>query len=81
MRQLIIKSFETIIWIFGGLIAAAGIIFGLIALVNGQAQGLIFIIVGPLYAILVMGMFFIAAAISDNTKRTADAVEKLASRG
>jgi len=81
MRQFIIKSFETIIWVFGALIAVAGVVFGLMAVANGQPQGLLFVILGPLYAILMMGIFFIAIAISDNTKRTADAVEKLVARG
>ena len=81
MRQFIIRSFEGIVWIFGALVALAGILAGVLALANGQVQGLLFIIGGPLYAILLMGMFFIAIAISDNTKRTAEAVEKLVSRG
>lgn len=81
MRQFIIRSFEGIVWLFGALVALAGIVVGVLALANGQVQGLLFIIGGPLYAILLMGMFFIAVAISDNTKRTAEAVEKLASRG
>ena len=81
MRQFVIKSFETIVWIFGALVAAAGVIIGLMAVANGQAQGILFIIGGPLYAILLMGMFFIAISISDNTRRTAEAVEKLAARG
>lgn len=81
MRQFIIRSFEGIVWIFGALVALAGVVVGVLALANGQVQGLLFIIGGPLYAILLMGMFFIAVAISDNTKRTADAVEKLLARG
>lgn len=81
MRQFIIKSFEAIVWIFGALVALAGVVVGVMALANGQTQGLLFIIGGPLYAILLMGMFFIAIAISDNTKRTAEAVEKLVARG
>jgi hypothetical protein len=80
MRQFIITSFETIVWIVGGLIAIAGVIAGIIALTQGQMGGLLLIIIAPLYAILIMGVFFIAIAIADNTKRTAEAVEKLASR-
>jgi hypothetical protein len=80
MRQLIIKSFETIIWIVGALVTAAGVIFGIVAIAQGQVQGLLFIILAPLYAVLIMGMFFIAIAISDNTRRTAEAVEKLAAK-
>ena len=81
MRQFVIKSFEAIVWIFGAIVAIGGVIAGIIAVGNGQPQGLIFIIGGPLYAILLMGMFFIAISISDNTKRTAEAVEKLVARG
>lgn len=81
MRQFIIRSFETIVWIVGAIVAAGGVIVGLMAVAQGQVQGLLFIIIGPLYAILLMGMFFIAIAIADNTKRTAEAVEKLAARG
>ena len=81
MRQFIIRLVEGIVLIFGAFVALAGIVVGVLAVANGQVQGLLFIIGGPLYAILLMGMFFIAIAISDNTKRTAEAVEKLASRG
>jgi hypothetical protein len=81
MRQFIIRSFEAIVWVFGALVALGGVVVGVMALGNGQVQGLLFLIGGPLYAILLMGVFFIAAAIADNTKRTAEAVEKLAARG
>jgi len=80
MRHFIIKSFETIIWIVGALITAAGVIAGLAMIAQGDVTGLLLIIFAPLYAVLVMGMFFIFIAISDNTKRTAEAVEKLASK-
>ncbi|CAN1552941.1 hypothetical protein MCELHM10_02252 [Paracoccaceae bacterium] len=81
MRQFIVRSFEAIVWIFGALVALAGIAGGVMTLAYDPVRGLLFIIGGPLYAILLMGMVFIAIAISDNTKRTADAVEKLAARG
>lgn len=81
MRNLVIKWFETIIWIFGGLVALVGIILGFIAFANGQFLfGLLFIIAAPLYAIMILGIFFVFLAIQENTRRTAEAVEKLSSQ-
>jgi hypothetical protein len=81
MRDFIIRTFETLVWVFGGLIVLAGVVAGLVAMAQGEMAGLLMLIIAPLYAILVMGMFFIAIGIHANTKRTADAVEKLAARG
>ncbi len=80
MRQTIISSLDIIIWILGGLIAVASVVMGIMALAQGQLQGLGIIVGGLLYAVVFMGMFFLVIGIHDNTKRTADAVEKLASR-
>lgn len=81
MREKIIKSLELIIWAFGILIVLAGLISGIAALASGNiGAGLLFIIGAPLYAILVLGMFFVILATQENTKRTAEAVEKLAER-
>jgi uncharacterized membrane protein len=81
MRQFVIKSFEAMVWIFGALLAVAGVILGILAISQGEMMGLLFMVGGPLYAILMMGTFFIAIAISDNTKNTAEAVGKLLARG
>jgi hypothetical protein len=80
MREFVIKSLDILIWVVGGLIAVAGVVFGLMALVNGQAQGLLFIILGPIYAILFCGMFLLAVGVYNHTRRTAEALEKLAAR-
>ena len=80
MRDMIIKSLDIIVWIVAFVIAAGGVIGGVLALANGQPQGLAFIIIGPLYAIIFAGMIFVAIGIYNNTKRTAEAIEKLAAR-
>lgn len=81
MRQAIINSLEILIWIMGALIAIASIVMGVLTLGQGFAlQGLGIIVGGILYAIIFMGMFFLFIGIHSNTKRTAEAVEKLAMR-
>jgi hypothetical protein len=80
MRDFVIKSLDVIIWIVAAFFVLGGVIGGLIALVNGQMQGLALIILGPLYAIVFAGWIFLAIGTYNNTKRTADAIEKLANR-
>ncbi len=80
MRQAIINSLDVLIWIMGALIAIAGVIAGILALSQGEAMGLAIIIGALLYAIIFMGMFFLIIGMHNNTKRTAEAVEKLAMR-
>ncbi len=80
MRQTIINSLDIIIWILGGLIAVASVVNGIWMLALGQVTGLALIVGGLLYAVAFMGMFFLVIGIHNNTKRTAEAIEKLASR-
>jgi hypothetical protein len=80
MRDFVIKSLDVIVWIVAAVFVAAGVIGGLFALANGQMQGLALIILGPLYAIVFAGWIFLAIGTYNNTKRTADAIEKLANR-
>lgn len=80
MRDFVIKSLDIVIWIVGGLIVVAGVVAGLLAVGNGQMQGLIFVILAPIYAIIFCGMFLLAIGVYNNTRRTAEALEKLASR-
>ncbi|MGL5008243.1 MAG: hypothetical protein ACRC6I_00045 [Paracoccaceae bacterium] len=80
MRDFVIKSLDVLIWVVGGLIAVGGIILGLMAIGQGQMQGILFIIIAPIYAIIFCGMFLLAVGVYHNTRRTAEALEKLASR-
>jgi len=80
MRELIIKSLDVIVWIVAGLIALGGVIVGVMALGQGEVAGLGIIIGGLLYAVVFAGMFFLMIGVYTNTKRTAEAIEKLAAR-
>ncbi|MBE0554573.1 MAG: hypothetical protein IH625_12860 [Rhodobacteraceae bacterium] len=80
MRELIIKSLDMIVWIVAGLIALGGVIVGVMALGQGEVAGLGIIIGGLLYAVVFAGMFFLMIGVYTNTKRTAEAIEKLAAR-
>ncbi len=80
MRQTIINSLDILVWIFGGIIALAAVVAGLTGLFQGQIAGIAILIGGLVYAVFIMGMFFLVIGIHDNTKRTAEAVEKLAQR-
>lgn len=80
MRELIIKSLDMIVWFVAGLMAVGGVLGGLFALAQGEVVGLAFIIGGLVYAVVFAGGFFMAIGIYENTKRTAAAVERMASR-
>lgn len=80
MRDTVIKIFEVLIWVIGALYAIGGTIAGVVALAQGEIVGVALIIGGLLGAVMVMALFFIAIGIYDNTRRTAEAVEKLSMR-
>ncbi|MBY6049272.1 hypothetical protein KUV47_17000 [Vannielia litorea] len=80
MRDTIIKIFDVLIWVIGAITAIGGIIAGIVVLAQGEVVGLGFIIGGILYAVIIMALFFIQIGIYYHTKRTAEAVEKLAGR-
>lgn len=81
MREQIIKSFELIIWAFGGLLILFALISGIGSIASGDfLLGLGSIIGGVLSTIVTLGLVFLVIAIQENTKRTAEAVEKLAER-
>lgn len=85
MRQLIINSFEKLIWALIGIVMLGAVIGGLGAMFApmgpGFLPGLLIIIGGILYAILIGGMLFMVIGIHDNTKRTAEALERMGALG
>ena len=80
MRDFVIKSLDVIVWIAAGLLAIGGVVLGLMALGQGQVAGLAFVILGPLYAIIFAGWVFLSIGTYHNTRRAAEALEKLAGR-
>ncbi len=79
MRQAIIKSFDLLITVMAGLIVLASVIFGFMGMANvGFLYGLAVIIGGILYAVIFAGGLYLLIGIHDNSKRTAEAVERLA---
>ncbi|WP_225028864.1 hypothetical protein [Xinfangfangia pollutisoli] len=80
MRTFIINSLDVLVWCLAALIAIGGIAVGFMAMGQGRIEGLGIVIGGILYAIVFAGMFFIVIGIHDNTKRTAEAVERLAAK-
>lgn len=78
---IVVSVFEKLIWVIGGIIALGGFIVGILAISQGEVlQGLFIMIAAPFYAVMVLRLLFIAVGIHENTKRTAKAVEDLASR-
>lgn len=81
MRDFFIGSFEKIVSLIVIILAAVVVIGGIGAMFNqGFLAGIGVLIVGGLYVIMVGGMLYLALGIYHNTKRTADAVEKLAAK-
>lgn len=83
MRDFFIKSFEVIVSIV--VIVSALVVFvgGLVMMfshMGGFLQGLLFWVLGAIYVLFVGGAMFLGLGIYQNTKRTADATERLANR-
>ena len=94
MREFFIKSLEKVINIIVILGAAVVVIAAVAVSVGGRMggemggqmggggplMGLLVLIVGAVYLILVGGFMYLGLGIYQNTKRTAEATERLASR-
>ncbi len=81
MRNFFINSLE--------MLAAVIAVLGLIAVVvggfgvmfsaqGGFGAGLLFLIGGFIYLVMMVGFLYLVLGIHDNTRRTAEAVERLA---
>lgn len=82
MREFFIGALEkiiTVVIILGAivvLVAGIGAMFG----PQGFLRGLVVLIGGALYLLLIGGFGYLGLGIYHNTRRTADAVEQLARR-
>lgn len=95
MRDFFINSFEILVGVIVVLLSLCVIIFAGIAafgggapgmmgsgmgMASGPLAGLAILVGGAIYVIFVGGLMYMGLGIYQNTKRTAAAVEKLASR-
>ncbi|MFI0396602.1 hypothetical protein [Paracoccus jiaweipingae] len=81
MRQIVINSLDLLAWVLGGILVLGAIATGFgIMTQKGFLAGLLVMVGGVAYAVLMLGMIFIAVGIHNNTKRTALAVEELLKR-
>ena len=90
MRDFFIGAFEVLVSILvvlmclGVLIGAGAVAFGGREMGNtgmsGPVAGLLILIGGGIYVIVVGGLMFMGLGIYQNTKRTADLMEKLANK-
>ncbi len=80
MREFYIGSFEKVVAVMLILLLFAVVVGAISAVVNeGLLPGLFVLVFGSLYAVLVGGALYLILGIYHNTRRTAEAVEKLAS--
>jgi len=78
MREFFIESFEKLIGVIVIVMAAVVVIGGLVTMFSQSfIGGIVTIIVGGLYVIMMGGMLYLALGVYHNTKRTAEAVERL----
>ena len=94
MRDFFIKGFEILVGVIVvlmglGIIAVAAMVsfggqtYGMtgMPMQGGPLAGLGVLIAGALYLIFVGGIMYLGLGIYQNTRRTADAMEKLAANG
>lgn len=81
MREFFIGSFEKLVAVIVVLLCIATVIGALAAASEAGAIGFVVaLIAGGLYTILIGGMMYLALGIYHNTRRTAEATEKMANR-
>lgn len=79
MRDFFIQSFEKLVTVIVVLLGLAVIIGAIGALLQqGALAFLLVLIVGVIYLIMIGGLLYLWLGIYQNTKRTADLLEKVA---
>ncbi|EBA15107.1 hypothetical protein RSK20926_04467 [Roseobacter sp. SK209-2-6] len=85
MRDLFIGLFEKLVTVFVvlmclGVIAGAFGAFVAPAPNGGIIPAILVLVLGSIYAVMMGGMMYLFLGVYHNTKRTAEAIEKLAER-
>lgn len=88
MRDFFINSLEKLVNVIVVLLGLAILVAAIAATVSGSGQseipkpilGLMILVGGGIYLVLVGGFLYMGIGIYQNTKRTADALEKLSLR-
>ncbi|MDR5650994.1 hypothetical protein [Ruixingdingia sedimenti] len=84
MRDFFIRSFELIVGVVI-VVAALGVLIGglmtMFAPQGGFLQGIAIWVAGAIYVLFLGGAMYLGLGIYQNTRRTAEALERLAERG
>lgn len=84
MQEFFIGALEKIIAVavvLGAVAVLVGGISAMFAPYGGFFRGLLVLVGGSIYLLLIGGMAYLGLGIYNNTRRTAEAVEELARRG
>jgi len=81
MRDFFINTFESLIAVIVVISAAGTVIAGLVTMFSESFfGGIVVLIFGALYTVILGGGLYLAFGIYHNTKRTAEAVERMAQK-
>lgn len=82
MRDFFINSFEKLIAVLI-ILLCLGVLVGAVAAMTseGVLAGLAILIGGGLYVVMIGGMLYLVFGIYHNTRRTAEAMEAMATKG
>lgn len=83
MREFFIGALDKLVALLVILLAIGVAIGGLVTMFSGNGgflQGLAIWLFGGIYVLVIGGMLYLFLGIYDNTRRTADAVERMAAK-
>lgn len=86
MRDFFVNSLEKLVGVIVVLLMIGVVVGALIATLNpqpgspGPVLGLLILVAGGIYVILVGGFLYMGIGIYQNTKRTAEAVERMGAK-
>ncbi len=83
MREFFIGALDKLVALLVILLAIGVAVGGLVTMFSGNGgflQGLAIWLFGGIYVLVIGGMLYLFLGIYDNTRRTADAVERMAAK-